>query len=284
MMRFVNFLVICSIVGSACGFQEPSHSCGQSFGVSLVSSRLRNALTVVRKQPIRETEVSFTGEGQRSAGSRHSFRLLAATNGEDFHERVPFTHRDIVWKIRPHPEQPWTARAYFLVAAGLLRAYLQILGRKIPSVVCPAGELCQIEAWYEGKQIGRFGITTKPGPSYPIIVQQASKLFPKQRIPDVVQTAAIQYMVVEPDYRKRNIGSLALQVIAHIQAFQNCDFCMLVADDNGSGRLVEWYEQHGFLQAPMLQDFLGSPERRYGVTMMGFTNATIPDGCRIEWW
>ena len=227
-----------------------------------------------------------------STTSRDSGRLQAALGGahHDIHVngKAPLTHADIVWKIRPHPEQPWTARAYFVAAAFILHAYLQVTKRNIPSVLCPSGGLCQLEAWYEGKQVGRFGITTTPGPPLPLIAQQAGQLFGTKKSASTptlfVQTAAIQYMVVEPAYRKRQIGSLALQVIAHVHAFQNCDFTLLVADDNGSGKLVDWYERYGFAKAPLLQDLLGSPNQKYGVTMMGPTNATLPENCTLEWW
>jgi len=286
-MRLVDLLIIIYlIVNSTFAFQGQYETRGDHYGSYHVSD-----LRLSRQSRTTSRDDSFSCVTQPTLNKEvtkvrlpPSFRLQAATNGEDFHTRAPFTHRDIVWKIRPHPEQSWTSRVYFLLAARILRAYLQITKRKLPSVVCPAGELCQIEAWNNGKLVGRFGITTQPGPSFPVIVRQASKLFPKQRIPDVIRTGAVQYMVVEPEYRKRNIGSLALQVIAYVHAFQNCDFCMLVADDKGSGRLVEWYERHGFQRAPMLQDFLGSPDGRFGITMMGFTNATLPISCKIEWW
>eukprot|EP00977_Amphora_coffeiformis_P019270 scaffold7101_cov153-Amphora_coffeaeformis.AAC.15 len=281
MLRLVDFLIVCLVAGSTFAFQPPYQKCRNHYGF-YCASNLRPSHPSSSSSDGSTPSVAKLNKATKIRSPL--FPLHAATNGEDFHTRTPFSHRDIVWKIRPHPEQPWTSRVYFLFAARVLRAYLQITKRKLPAVVCPAGPLCQIEAWNKGKLVGRFGITTKPGPSFPVIVQQASKLFPKQRIPDVIQTGAIQYMVVEPDYRKRDIGSLALQVIAYVHAFQNCDFCMLVADDKGSGRLVEWYEQHGYQKAPMLQDFLGSPEGRFGVTMMGFTNATLPASCQIEWW
>lgn len=205
------------------------------------------------------------------------------TNG--INGKSALSHRDIVWKIRSHPDQPFTARVYFQAAAWLLRTYLQLTKRILPTVLCPAGGLCQIEAWYHGQKVGRFGITTSPGPSMPIIAKQVAKLYPSSKNqPILPKTAAIQYMVVEPDFRKRQIGSLALQVIAHVHAYLNCDFTLLVADDNGGGKLVDWYQRHGYERAPLLQDLLGSPNQKYGVTMLGPTNSTLPEDCRLEWW
>jgi hypothetical protein len=93
-------------------------------------------------------------------------------------------------------------------------------------------------------------------------------------------------MVVDAKYRKRQVGSLALEVISFIHVFQNCDFTLLVADEKGSGKLVSWYETHGFQQAPLLQDLLGSPNQKYGVAMIGPTDTgtSLPQDCRLEWW
>ena len=51
---------------------------------------------------------------------------------------------------------------------------------------------------------------------------------------------AIIYMFVEPEYRGLGIGSLALEAIAAIQTVQGCDYTVLVADDNGSRKLIKW--------------------------------------------
>lgn len=227
---------------------------------------------------------SSSSSSNSHALNHHDKRVV---NGQ-----APLTHQDIVWRIRPHMQQSRRARLYFLVAARILRIYLKFSNRgsgKMPAVLCPAGGLCQIEAWYQGKkQVGRFGVTTSAGPSVPIVAQQVADLYGgnsnKKDVPAFVPTAAIQYMVVEPEYRKRQIGTLALQVIAYVHAYQSCDFTMLVANDSGSGKLVAWYERHGFQRAPMLQDLLGSPNQEYGVTMIGPTNATLPENCRVEWW
>ena len=67
------------------------------------------------------------------------------------------------------------------------------------------------------------------------------------------------------------IGELALQVISAIHTVAGCDFTLLVADDNGSGKLVEWYERNGFSRAPKLQDMMGSPGGKFGITMIAPT-------------
>ena len=98
--------------------------------------------------------------------------------------------------------------------------------------------------------------------------------------------AAIIYMYVEPDYRNRNVGARALEVISAIQSVQAVDFTILVADDNGSGGLVRWYEEHGYSKAPLLQNMLGSPNKENGVAMIA--PVTIGKGffdkCVVKWW
>jgi hypothetical protein len=99
-----------------------------------------------------------------------------------------------------------------------------------------------------------------------------------------VSSAAVVYMFVEPNFRSRHVGKLALEVISTIHSIQGCDFTLLVADDDGSGNLIKWYEEQGFSQAPLLQDLLGSPGGKYGIALMKPTNNEIDGTCRIKWW
>jgi hypothetical protein len=59
-------------------------------------------------------------------------------------------------------------------------------------------------------------------------------------------------MFVDPKYRKKDLGTLALQVVSLIRAIQGCDFAVLVVDDYGSGKLIDRYEQKGYSKAPKL--------------------------------
>lgn len=60
---------------------------------------------------------------------------------------------------------------------------------------------------------------------------------------------------------------------------------MLVVDDNGSGKLVDWYSSRGgYQKAPKLQAMMGSPNGIHGISMMTPTNRILPDGCQIQWW
>lgn len=92
-------------------------------------------------------------------------------------------------------------------------------------------------------------------------------------------------MYIEPEYRSHGIGELALDVISSLHATQNCDFTILVADNDGSGKLVNWYLQNGFQLAPKLQNIMGSPDGIYGITMIRptFASPEFYDNCQIRW-
>ena len=136
------------------------------------------------------------------------------------------------------------------------------------------------------KKIARFGITTSRGPPCKEIDETIEDVYDMKVSPGSAGTAAIIYMFVEPEYRKNGIGELALEAIAAIQCVQNCDFTVLVADDNGSGKLIKWYEENGYSKAPKLQAIFGSPNQEYGVTMIRPTQvrADIFSKCKIKWW
>jgi len=143
-----------------------------------------------------------------------------------------------------------------------------------------------LEAYKGRKKIARFGITTTRGPPEPILNQSIEKIYNITVPFNGAGTAAIIYMFVEPDYRGVGIGDLALEVIGAVHTVQNCDFTVLVADDDGSGKLVEWYKRSGFVVAPDLQDLFGSPGGQFGVTMIRPVEMT-PDffqRCTVKWW
>ena len=110
----------------------------------------------------------------------------------------------------------------------------------------------------------------------------------------VVRAAAIIYMFVEPEYRGRGLGQLALEAIAYLHAARGCDYTVLVAndktvaapnsDDENQMKLVRWYERNGYTRAPELQDVFGSPDGVYGITMIAPTRPSIPQDCVIQWY
>jgi hypothetical protein len=204
-----------------------------------------------------------------------------------------FTHADIVWKIRPPPNTRRVRKIFTRLAANLIRLDSIIKRVDPPVLLCPKGGQCVLEAYARVKKdnskrtklvkIGRFGITTENGPPVLSIQETVQDLYGLD--PNVmVRTAAIIYMFVEPEYRHREVGTLALQVITLMHSIQGCDFTVLVADDNGSGKLVEWYQQHGYMLAPKLQDVFGSPNQKYGITMIAPTQSVLPKDCFIQWW
>ena len=99
-------------------------------------------------------------------------------------------------------------------------------------------------------------------------------------------------MHVDPEFRGSGLGKFALEAVAAIHTARSCDFTLLVADDDGSGRLVRWYENNGFSRAPELQDMMGSPGEKFGISMIaparaggvGSEEGSFFDRYRIRWW
>lgn len=204
-----------------------------------------------------------------------------------------FTHHDILWKIRPPPSATKIQYLKWKVTANLLRWDCLLRRQKAPTVLCPNnfGGQVVLEAHAKGcGKIGRFGITCQRGPSAPLIGTTVEQLYGiDPRLGLNLGIAAIVYLFVEPEYQGRDVGKLALQVIALIHGCAKADFTILVADDKSSGderKLVKWFEeQAGYKQAPLLQEMMGSPNEQFGVSMIAPTDAAgVPDGCKIQWW
>lgn len=138
----------------------------------------------------------------------------------------------------------------------------------------------------KGKKIAKFGIVTKRGPSAPVIDETIRENYNIEPPSLGAGIGAIIYMVVEPEHRGKGIGSLALEAIAAIHTVQGIDFTVLVADDNGTGKLIKWYEENGYTIAPKLQDLLGSPDAKFGTTMIrpSSVRSDIFGDCQIQWW
>lgn len=197
-----------------------------------------------------------------------------------------WSHSDIEWRLRPSPETSRWRRILVRAAAKAIRLECRLLRNPVPPILCPKGGAAVLEAYKGRKKIARFGITTTRGPPEPIITQTIEEIYNITVPFNGAGVAAIIYMFVEPDYRKFGIGDLAIEVISAIHTVQNIDFTVLVADDNGSGKLVAWYEKNGFATAPGLQDLFGSPGGQFGATMIRPVQMT-PDffeRCTIKWW
>lgn len=205
-------------------------------------------------------------------------------------EVLLLNHTDIVWKVRPPPNTvSRTKRLWLRLAANIIRLDCLIKGQEPPLVLCPKGGQAVLEAHYRPthssklEKIARFGFTTEHGPSISPIRETVHDIYGLNQ--DLaVGVGAIIYMFVEEPYRKRNVGSLALEVLSLIHAIQGCDFTVLVADDDGTGKLIQWYEEKGYSKAPKLQECFGSPNGIHGVTMIAPTRRTKPEGCFIKWW
>lgn len=197
-----------------------------------------------------------------------------------------YSHEDIVWKLRPAHGTKWWKQVSIRFASNALRIDSKLKGVDPPFCLCPKGGQAVLEAHLPKKRgkIGKFGISTQRGPPAPEIDESVQELFGIELKGANVASAALIYMFVEPEYRKKGIGELALEVVSTIHAIQGCDVTLLVADDDGSGKLVEWYEQHGFKKAPKVQDLLGSPNGKYGVTMIAGANQLISPACKLKWW
>ena len=121
------------------------------------------------------------------------------------------------------------------------------------------------------------------GPPHAAIFETIQQLQKEHPSLEYGTAAAIIYMFVEKEYRKRNIGALALEVLCWIHAKVDCYYAGFVADDQGSGKLVEWYENHVFSKALLLQDLMGSPYGVYGLTMIAPTPTKhLPDDFTIH--
>ena len=195
-------------------------------------------------------------------------------------------HGDLIWKLRPPPETSWWKRLTLRLASNTIRLECILKGVDPPFCLCPKGGRATLEAHTrkEGHRVGKFGITTIRGPPADPINESVEELYGIDLQGRSVGSAAIIYMSVEPSHRHKGIGALALDVISTIHATQGIDFTVLVADDNGSGQLVAWYEANGYKRASKLQDMLGSPGGKYGVTMIGPTNAQLSPECKLQWW
>ena len=230
-----------------------------------------------------------TGVSKKKKGTYNAVLnagLYSSSNSNEEEKRdkeQALGHEDIVWKLRPPPETSRLERLKLRFAANLIRLDCFIKREAPPVALCPKGGQALLEAYYQNEKIARFGFSTERGPPAPPIQETVFDLY-KISPNTMVGVAAIIYMFVEPKYRKRDVGSLALQVISLIHGIQGCDFTVLVVDDNGSGKLNDWYEKNGFSKAPKLQAILGSPDAVNGITMIAPTNRILPNGCHIQWW
>ena len=211
------------------------------------------------------------------------------------------THEDIVWKLRA---PGLLKRLWLRFAANIIRLDCFVFRKNLPTILCPKGGQALLEAYVRDTdsnntknnknknkknsnrltKVGRFGFTTESGAPVQQIQDTVHDIYEIPANTYMIGCAAIIYMYVEPEYRCSGVGSLALEAIGFIHAVQGVDFTVLVADDNGSGKLVHWYIKNGYSKAPKLQDLLGSPNAIHGTSMIAPSNSKIHQDCTIKWW
>lgn len=138
------------------------------------------------------------------------------------------------------------------------------------------------------KPVIRMGFTTQAGPSLPLhpTTLERLKLFSSNNKSENdnyydenntnIQTMALIFLWIDPQYRGLQWGIQAMRIVRYIHYTLGAQCTVIVANDKGSGRLVPWYEQQGFVQALELQECLGSPNQIYGTAMVGRTLADRP--------
>ena len=106
---------------------------------------------------------------------------------------------------------------------------------------------------------GRVGVTLHPNP-------------PPPSLESCGPLSALIYMTVSPEFRKRGYSELLLEVAAAIHAPYST---LLLATDNGSGKLVSLYESAGY-------EIVGAPEVETvdTVPMLRLNTVDMSDG----WW
>lgn len=242
-----------------------------------------------------------------------SNNLSRLSSRVDDNTQINLLNQDhVTWKLKPwlkhscapsagRIEKSMTAirnvpeKVVFKLSSNLIRLDCLLRKQKVPKILCPKGGRAVLEAYVKKERginavlgrkqkVARFGITTQRGPPSADIIAAIQSTYNKSfEDPGV---AAIIYMFVEPEFRSRGLGKLALEVISSIHATQLCDFTVLVADDNGSGKLVKWYKNNGFSTAELLQDSLGSPAGVNGIAMIRYTRVAndFMERCEISWW
>jgi len=260
-------------------------------GIIISSSFLLYQVTAFSSSPQQWNAnacVTSTRNSNSNLPSLLSFRLYSQTKDESGSTPTPtrWTHDDIDWVLSPPPDTPFFEKVKLKAAATAIRADLLLRDEPVPPILCPKGGKAELEGFKDGKKIAKFGFTTSKGPSAPPIDETVEELYGVSSSIFGKSIGAIIYMFVEPEYRGRGIGSLALEAIAAIQTVQGCDYTVLVADDDGTGKLIMWYEDRDYMQAPKLQDLFGSSGGEFGLTMIRPTSvrSDIFARCQIKWW
>ncbi|CEL95599.1 unnamed protein product [Vitrella brassicaformis CCMP3155] len=110
---------------------------------------------------------------------------------------------------------------------------------------------------YKGKSVGSSG-WQREGRSSPALDRLISDIDgscsdgPRQ--PPQVRMAPFMWMKIDEGHRGQGLGWRLLQEAARDLARQGYNYVVLICDDDGSGRLRQYYERGGFREAASLDD------------------------------
>jgi GNAT superfamily N-acetyltransferase len=190
-------------------------------------------------------------------------RKLSSEYGNLSH---PYTHDDLMWQLGPSIEAPIWSKLLWKTRADPVRSFQNFNNERILIPKASATLQAFVRNSRTWNPIAKFGFTTESGPLSEELEETIQDIYNDNCGGGAVGVAAIQYMFVEPQYRRLGIGSLALEVISQIHAWKQCSYTVLIADDNGSGTLIEWYKNHGFSLAPKLDRVFGCVQDNNGTT------------------
>lgn len=185
-------------------------------------------------------------------------RLSPAEFGSSSHSSClsSYTHDDLMWQLGPSIEAPLWTKLLWKTTANQIKTFQNFNNETILIPKKSATLQAFLRNSTTGKPIAKFGITTESGPFCEELDETIQDIY-NVRDGGVDGVAAIKYMFVEPQHRRQGLGSLALEVISQIHAWQNCRYTVLIADDDGSGKLIQWYKSYGFARAPKLDQVFG---------------------------
>jgi GNAT superfamily N-acetyltransferase len=184
-------------------------------------------------------------------------QLSSEYYGNSTHSYFCYTHDDIMWQLGPSIDAPVWSKLLWKTKADPVRSFQNFNNERI---LIPKA-FATLQAFLRNSKtrnpIAKFGITTESGPFCEELEETIQDIYQDNCGGGAIGVAAIKYMFVEPEYRRQGLGSLALEVISQIHAWQKCSYTVLIADDDGSGKLIEWYKSHGFSLAPKLDRVFG---------------------------
>ncbi len=100
-----------------------------------------------------------------------------------------------------------------------------------------------ISAFY--KPIAKCGIRSYTKPASGTMNRLINELF-LDNSNNMAVVSMMVYMYVTSTYRQLDLGSILLQYIIHEGKTLKANYLLLVHDDNGSNKLIKYYERKGF--------------------------------------